>query len=208
VKGNSIFWISYSDLLTSLFFVMLVLFVVSVGYLKYEQGATKKVLDKIKALDTAVTKLPKGYFRYDSRFRRHELAHPVSQFDKGSALINPAVVDSLVDVGKSINKLIKDLHQNREYKEFDIKYLLIIEGMASQDNYPENFQLSYLRSKALYDLWKDNLEDEIIFDPNFCEIQIAGSGTDGIRAYHGKEEAKNQRFQIQIVPKIGRLTEP
>ena len=38
MKDNKhMFWVSYSDLMTSLFFIMLVLFIVTVGYLKIKQ---------------------------------------------------------------------------------------------------------------------------------------------------------------------------
>jgi hypothetical protein len=72
--------------------------------------------------------------------------------------------------------------------------------MASKDNYGMNYELSYKRSKALFDFWKKN---QINFDPNICEIIIAGSGTGG--AGRDSIEYKNQRFLIQIIPKISKL---
>ena len=50
-KNNNIFWVSYSDLMTSLFFVMLVLFVLSIGYLN---NKSKEVFDKNKTLKTII----------------------------------------------------------------------------------------------------------------------------------------------------------
>jgi ABC-type Mn2+/Zn2+ transport system permease subunit len=54
MKKNNIFWISYSDLLTSLFFVMLVLFVVTIGYLNNNLETTEKKLNEIKSIETAL----------------------------------------------------------------------------------------------------------------------------------------------------------
>jgi hypothetical protein len=59
---------------------------------------------------------------------------------------------------------------------------------------------------ALYELWKKELKG-IIFNPNYCEIQIAGSGTEGIREYSGDKEFMNQQFLIQIVPKMGKISD-
>jgi hypothetical protein len=80
----------------------------------------------------------------------------------------------------------------------------VIEGMASLDNYPLNYELSYKRALSLFRLWKSN---GISFDPEVCEIQISGSGTAGIREFFGKEEFKNQRFLIHIIPKMGKIVE-
>ena len=63
-------------------------------------------------------------------------------------------------------------------------------------------ELSYLRALSLLKLWDNN---KIHFDPNFCELQVAGSGTKGVGRYKGKEETKNQQFLIQIIPKIGKI---
>ena len=78
--------------------------------------------------------------------------------------------------------------------------------MASNlnDKYAYDFELSYQRALALYRLW---LAKGIIFDPKVCEIQISGSGTDGIREYSGKDESKNQRIFIHIIPKMGKVFE-
>ena len=53
-KKESFFWISYSDLMTSLFFIMLVLFVLSSTGLYMSEQATRKQLDKINEIQAAV----------------------------------------------------------------------------------------------------------------------------------------------------------
>jgi len=202
-KNNNIFWVGYSDLMTSIFFIMLVLFIITAAYLKNQTEATKKQLKKIEELQTAVKKLPKDYFEYQPKYKRFKLKRQI-QFDKGKAIIKPEYIKYLVSVGNSINDLLDSLNANKEYRTFDIKYLVVIEGMASRDNYKQNFELSYERALSLYKLWKSKING-IIFNPNYCAIQIAGSGTDGIREYKNENEYKNQQFLIQIVPKMGKI---
>ena len=202
-KKNNIFWIGYSDLMTSLFFVMLVLFVVTVGYLKFQKNTTEKKLKKIEELQTAVKQLPEEYFSYQPEYKRFKINRQI-QFEKGKSKIDFDYYPYLLDVGRSINNLIDSLNSNETYKNFDIKYLVVIEGMASQDLYSLNFELSYERALSLYRLWKAN---GIYFNPSYCEIQIAGSGTEGIREFSGNDEIKNQQFLIHIVPKIGRIVD-
>ncbi len=206
MKKNNIFWISYSDLMTSLFFIMLVLFVVTIGYLQFQKQATEKQLKKIEELQTAVRRLPPAYFEYQSKYKRFKLKKQI-QFKTGKAEIKNEYYNYLVNVGQSINDTISKLSLNESYKSFDIKYLVVIEGMASNDNYPDNFKLSYNRALSLYNLWKVEIRNGIIFNPAYCEIQIAGSGIDGIREYSGKEEYKNQQILIHIVPKIGKISD-
>jgi len=201
MKKDNIFWISYSDLMTSLFFVMLVLFVVSIGFLKYNLETTEEQLEKIQELQTAVQELPEEHFEYQSEYKRFKLNKQI-QFDKGSSEIKPQYQSYLIDVGNSISNLISELKRQEEFEKFDIKYLVVIEGMASKDNYSRNFELSYERALSLYELWLNN---NISFNPSDCEIQISGSGTSGIREYSGNEEYKNQQFLIHIIPKMGKI---
>lgn len=201
MKKDNIFWISYSDLMTSLFFVMLVLFVVTIGFLKYNLETTEEQLEKIQELQTAVQELPEEHFEYQSEYKRFKLNKQI-QFDRGSSEIKPQYKSYLIDVGNSISNLISELKRQEEFEKFDIKYLVVIEGMASKDNYSRNFELSYERALSLYELWLNN---NISFNPSDCEIQISGSGTSGIREYSGNEEYKNQQFLIHIIPKMGKI---
>lgn len=201
MKKDNIFWISYSDLMTSLFFVMLVLFVVSIGFLKHNLETTEEQLEKIQELQTAVQELPVEYFEYQSEYKRFKLNKQI-QFDTLSSEIKPQYQSYLIDVGNSISNLLSELKRQKEFEKFDIKYLVVIEGMASKDNYSRNYELSYERALSLYELWLNN---NISFNPSDCEIQISGSGTSGIREYSGNEEFKNQQFLIHIIPKMGKI---
>jgi len=57
MKKDNIFWISYSDLMTSLFFVMLVLFVVTIGYLKNQMLDNEILIEELQAKEQETEKL-------------------------------------------------------------------------------------------------------------------------------------------------------
>lgn len=198
-KGAGFFWPSFTDLMTSLFFIMLVLYVLTFLKLTYQQRATEEQLKKIKEIQAAVTELPREYFAYDSVYKRFSLVQNI-EFDRGKDVIKPTDEIYLSKVGSSISKLIKDLAV--KYAGQDIKYVVIIEGMASNDNYSDNFPLSYKRAWAVLKLWQSR---NIVPDPKVCEVQVAGSGTGGIGRYAPTDEIRNQRILIQIVPKIGEI---
>ena len=198
-KGSDFFWPSFTDLMTSLFFIMLVLYVLTYLKLTNQQKVTERQLNKIKEIQAAVKELPKEYFQYDSIYKRFSLVQNV-EFELGKDSIKPQYTQYLIELGNSIRNLIETL--KTKYAKQDIKYVVIIEGMASNDNFTENFPLSYKRALAVLKLWQ---ESNIVLDPKICEIQIAGSGTEGIGRFPKHEEYKNQRILIQIVPKIGEI---
>lgn len=198
-KGSGFFWPSFTDLMTSLFFIMLVLYVLTYLKLTHQQKATEQQLRKIKEIQAAVRELPKEYFQYDSIYKRFSLVQNV-EFERGKDIIKPKYEKYLINVGNSIRRLINNL--KTKYAQQDIKYVVIIEGMASNDNFSDNFPLSYKRAWAVQKLWQQR---GIMPDQSVCEIQIAGSGTGGIGRFSHTEEIKNQRILIQIVPKIGEI---
>lgn len=57
MKKDNIFWIGYSDLMTSLFFVMLVLFVVTIGYLNYQMKDNIDLIKKLKVKEKETSDL-------------------------------------------------------------------------------------------------------------------------------------------------------
>jgi len=199
-KKSSFFWASYADLMTSLFFIMLVLFVLTIAMMKRQQKATEAQLKKIIEIQNSVKELDTTYFSYQEEYKRFSLKKQI-QFDPAQSVIKVQYRDYLLDVGRNIESLIERLQT--KYKNNDIKYMIIIEGMSSNDIYKYNDELSYQRALSLYKLWNQN---NIHFDPSFCELQIAGSGTKGVGRFEGvKNEYKNQQFLIQIIPKIGKI---
>jgi outer membrane protein OmpA-like peptidoglycan-associated protein len=199
-KKTNFFWASYADLMTSLFFIMLVLFVLTIAMMKRQQKATVEQLKRIVEIQNSVKELDKRYFYYQDEYKRFSLKKQI-QFDPAKSTIKVEYKEYLLEVGRNIESLIKRLQT--KYQNNDIKYMIIIEGMSSNDNYKYNDELSYQRALSLLKLWNQN---SIYFDPTFCELQIAGSGTKGVGRFEGvKNEYKNQQFLIQIIPKIGKI---
>lgn len=214
---ESFFWVSYSDMMTSLFFIMLLLFLLSSGGMYImkrradaQREATEKEMKKIDEIREAANQLPAEFFELDANKRWSLKRSYAPQFAAGDARINPNDTIMLNRVGKSLIKVVQQLNEKKKdenFKNLDISYLVVIEGMASMDSYPDNDRLSYTRALSLYYLWKRNGID---FEKTQCEVQISGSGVRGYGRYnadgrHPKDEWKNQRILIQIIPKIGKI---
>lgn len=218
-KTGSHFWPSYSDLMTSLFFLMLVMFVLTIISLRntiLEAERLRKVseeqLRNVQQIQEAVNQLPVDYFEEDVNNKRWILkksyAPSFNAADFDIRVLNDTI--RLIEVGNSLMGVINKLNIMKEdpkYKDMDITYLVVIEGMASKDTYYDNDALSYKRALSLYYLWKRN---GISFEKSQCEVQISGSGIRGRGRFNDDgnkpdDEVKNQRIIIQIVPKIGNL---
>jgi flagellar motor protein MotB len=228
-KKESFFWTSYSDLMTSMFFVMLILFVLmvvlfqnkikeiehiykttaeyldTINKLKQELEkekatvqATQQELKKIKEIEESVKNINSDYFEYDPQYKRHTLKNIEISFRKESSYINDIGKDhreKLVQVGVSIKNFV----QKAVKKNPNVKYLLIVEGQSSSDTYIRNSELSYERALSLVKYWKEN---GINFEKDKnCEIIISGSGDKS--QFRDKNNEKNQRFVIHIIPKPG-----
>ena len=202
-KKRDFFWLSYSDLMTSLFFVMLVLFVLVYtmqNKLIGELGEKGRELDRIKEIEKTVNNINSNYFKYDKANKKHIL-NMQFLFPKGSAdilKIFPNKLNELLKAGNVIKRLILKYPEKE-----NIKYLIVVEGQASKDNWDGNDDLSYHRAQSLIKFWKqykiglDNLKN--------CEIIIAGSGENGIPRTQPDSGTANQRFLITIIPKIGQM---
>ena len=211
-RAKSYFWASYADLMTSLFFDMLMLFVVAIVELNSEKrrikeqyDATKGQLEKIKEIETATQNLDGTYFEYKKEYKKHRLLIDV-QFPKQKSDINLVSLETrqrLLEAGKSIEGFVKKTVEHNP----NIQYLLIIEGQASRDPYTRNYELSYERALSLKRYWEKN---GILFSADNCEVLICGSG-DGVLSGTGlmreEVESKNQRFLIHLLPKSGMIEE-
>lgn len=218
-KKESFFWTSYSDLMTSLFFVMLVLFVLTIAMLHKSMRKTETALEnreaelaQIKKINKSIEMIDDRYFLYDKEFQRHTLKDVQVSFKPLSANINDISYEDrekLLRAGRAIERFLKDVKNDKDLK--DAQYLLIIEGQSSKDNYIGNFELSYRRALSLVELWVKN---NINLRNLPCEIIISGSG-DRSNFREKPEEVwdasthrrvgnpKNQRFVIHIIPKPG-----
>ncbi|MCF0235447.1 MAG: hypothetical protein HUK09_01795 [Bacteroidaceae bacterium] len=194
VKKESFFWTSFSDLMMSLFFVMLILFVLLVGILHNKLAVTQDKLDKIKRVEESVKKVDTLFFAYNETHRKHVMKVKIS-FPAGSSdmeTIPPERRRELLAAGRNI---IEFLDKHKDYS-----YLIIIEGQASRDNYKYNYGLSYGRALSLVQFWQRN---GVRFNKK-CELLISGSGdgqVGGTATMRETNEAKNQRFLVHIIPK-------
>ncbi|MCM1078077.1 MAG: hypothetical protein NC344_02245 [Bacteroidales bacterium] len=199
-KKESFFWTSYSDLMTSLFFVMLVLFVLVIVLLHKRMEATEAQLEEIKKVEQSTKDLSKkDNFIYRPDYKKYVLNIEV-QYPDGSADIGEMIADNpkeqfrkLIAAGREIQSF---LEEHNKYQ-----YILIIEGQASRDNYIYNYELSYQRALGLMRFW---INDAKIDFADNCEILISGSGDGQLDTHSMREsgnERKNQRFLIHILPK-------
>lgn len=212
---ESFFWTSYSDLMTSLFFIMLTLFVLVIVLLHKRMEATEQQLEEIKKVEASTKELGKSKnFDYKPEYKKYvlnvrcffkELKSDLSDLQTDTASLHLA--------GSEIKQFL-DKNDNNQY-------LLIIEGQASRNSLrqtEQNYRLSFQRALTLMKFWKDICQ--IDFGSN-CEIQIAGSGdgrynlgyTNGednelfkklnstLMRERGTNEIDNQRFVIHIIPK-------
>lgn len=208
-RKDSLFWTSYSDLMTSLFFVMLVLFVVVIIAMKnvldketQTRLATQGQIDKIKAIDKSVKNIDSTWFEYNEIYKKHVLKIDVS-FPKGKSQITyipDSIRNNLYEAGLAIEKFLK-----KAQIEFGdtVNYLLVIEGQASNDGYSRNYELSYDRALSLYKYLQENRSVDLKNDN--CEVLICGSGTKGTMRAEPDDanNESNQRFLIHILPKPG-----
>lgn len=198
-KRESFFWTSYSDLMTSLFFVMLVLFILVIVLLHKRMEATEAQLEEIKKVEDSTKDLSRGdYFTYRPEYKKYVLNIQV-RYPTGISDLNQIIsedknrqLENLAAAGKEIQSFL-DKHN-------DYQYVLIIEGQASRDQYTLNYELSYQRALSLMKFW---IEDRGISFGNNCEILISGSGDGKLDTHSMREvaEIENQRFLIHILPK-------
>lgn len=221
--GNkkSLFWISYSDLMTSLFFAMLVLFVVIVVAMGAVNKQLKEALNRAEVTieqQNQVLKLQEQFqtlasstsldYDEDKRMFFAKDFVGIEIFYSNQDVIKEEFLEKVDQVGKDIKNILDSLNQSNN----NFKYQLVIEGTAAipyrelrtgtfnPDNI-EMYMLSYRRALALYQRWKNlNLRN------SNTEIIIAGSGFNGINRDINNED-NNKRFIIQIIPKIDKPKE-
>lgn len=220
-KKESFFWTSYSDLMTSMFFIMLVLFVVTIALLhkemlkigeereamRIERDVTLAQINKIKEIQEATQTIDTTYFRFDENFKRHTLRNIEVSFKTYSSDIKDIPKDvrkTLAEAGKAIRESLLQAQKDNP----DAKFLLIVEGQTSNDGYVRNYELSYERALSLVKFWSSQ---KIYFDEaggiHNCEVIISGSGKSSKfrELPDNKVNTKNQRFVIHIIPKPGEI---
>lgn len=210
MKKTGFFWVSYADLMTSLFFVMLVLYVITFVVLQVEVGkitTDAEIKKKIEKIQKALNSLDKKYFEFDDINKRYRLKTDI-KFEGGSSKItdiSEELREEIFQAGKELYSKIENVIINNP----DVDYLIIIEGntQRTEKNYIDipnvGYELSYKRALALYNYWKSRGVDFTDLGSQ-CEIILAGSGYFGY-SRDLNNESKNRRFTIQITSKIGKI---
>lgn len=198
-KGKeSFFWTSYSDLMVSLFIIMLVLFVLVIVLLNNRMKATIMELENIKKVEASTRDLEGKYFSYNKEYEKFILnidcQFPVREYDIN--LLNDETREKLMDAGQQVKDFL-DRHSENQY-------LVIVERQASanSETWTEyNYNLSFQRALSLIKFWATN--PDVKFSDKNCELQIAGSGDGRLSAKTMRDpiNEKNQRFLIYIIPK-------
>lgn len=196
-KKESFFWTSYSDLMTSLFFIMMVLFVLVMVLLYKRMQVTQDKLDEIIRIEQSTKDLSKQYFAYNEKYEKYVLKVQVffPELKSDFKELPDSTRGQLRAAGMSVDSFL--LRHN------DNKYLLIVEGQASMNGpkwMDRNYELSFERAKNLIKFWQGDCRLNF---PNNVEIQIAGSGDGRLNKNSMRDpvEKKNQRFLIHIIPK-------
>ena len=205
-KDDDFFWVSLSDLMTSLFFISLVLFVVTTIVLKQKSKgiiAENERLNRILKVEEQFKSLTTDddfyYLEKCKKFVWKELSGK-EIFEPNKAVILDKYKVSSIKAGTKIEEFLKTLHNDNP----EFSYIVILEGnMANTwDNRlsPDEingYRVSYDRALAVYNLWIKNGIDLRKYN---SEILISGSGFNGL--CRDEIEENNKRFSIQIIPKI------
>jgi hypothetical protein len=210
MKKSGFFWVSYADLMTSLFFIMLVLYVITFSILQSQQGALRakeKQLEAIKNVQKAIENLDPTYYQFDEENKRYKLNIDVN-FKPNSSNITDIPPDKrleMIKAGKNLYSKIKSIIDTSS----TIDYLLIIEGNTQRynDNWKTSpdigYKKSYERALSLYTFWQKNGYDFSDLGSQ-CEVIIAGSGYFS-QSRDLKDENNNRRFSIQVTSKVGKF---
>ena len=217
-KNDTSFWAVYSDLMTSLFFIMLILFIATITALVVQKNI--QVIDlkeKLSLFETVQESLrplkSKETFNYDVDYRRFNLAFGVHFITAMTTISNKSITNfettnkKIIDAGKELKIVIDKLmiQKQTDPNLRDVSYLLVISGYASNlkgDIEFEEYERSYRRAYHLYKHWQVNgidFDEEKYHD--IIDVHIAGNGWGGVGRII-KPESQNQRFLINLVPKI------
>jgi len=214
LKKKNLFWVGYADLLTSLFFVMLVLFVITFAILKEKNSrlsAQNIQLELIKEVEKALGSLDEDYFIYDKVNKRYKLKLDIS-FRGGSDNFDDLSENDkkyLEEAGRDLFNTIKGLIEENP----KVEYLLIVEGNTQRSMYngdwnyetiPDvGYELSYRRALSLVNFWKNDRKIPFNEINDNCELLITGSGYFG--QSRENDENLNRRFTIQVTSKVGKF---
>lgn len=229
-KRDGFFWMSFADLMTSLFFIVLVLYVLTYIMLKKKEKTLQDIVEiqkeKLAIIETVEENLKplkedSILFRYEPSYKRFTLAFDVkfvirqTGINKNDLENYSYTVNKINQAGLKLKSIIDTLQTQKasDSKLKNVSYLVIISGYASHlllGGQKEDYLRSYSRAYSLWQHWKDigiDFEDKKY--SGLIDLQISGNGWGGVGRFNRDpenfmaNETKNQRFIIQIVPKIG-----
>ena len=207
------FWPSYTDLMTSMFFIMLVLFVLIYTKQNNQIEDLERKLAIINAVEENLKPLKSDslLFTYEEKYKRFKLSFNVKfQIDKYH--IKPGeldryhyTIDKINKAGAKLKSIIDQLKikKSTDPKFKNLSYILVIAGYASKTGGEyHNYELSYNRALSLRNYWRtQGVDFEGKNYADLIDLQISGNGWGGIGRL--ENETDNQRFLIHIFPKIG-----
>lgn len=208
-KRKDFFWASYVDLMTALFAVVLVLFVLSFYNLNKKKRELENLV-KIKEQEAAILNKVKANFKlfesepdifnFDTKYNRIQLSFEI-KFRKGLQYYHlnqndidghfPDIKEKLDELGTKLKSIVDEFQMQKRNDSLmkDISYLMVISGSASKfsgDNADENYLLSYKRALSLHKYWRENLG--LDFDSpkyhDIIELQISGVGFGGVGRFN------------------------
>lgn len=198
-NNHDSFWPSYVDIMTTLFAITLVLFVVSYSKFKTKQEQLELLVaeyENIVNVYSTVNEIDESeMFGYDSTYLKHlmtiDIQYQEKEYDihhllqdKTAPSQADAIRKDIVSAGRTIQEKIMLLEDTlTESSKRNIKFLIVIEGQSSKilfddDGWHNNYTLSYLRAQYLNLFWKENGIDLNAMDR--CELLISGSGEGGV----------------------------
>jgi len=107
-KELGFFWPSFTDLMVSLFFIMMVLYILTYLKLSNERRVTEEQLKKIVEIQNAIKALPSEYFDYSEEHKKHILKVKVN-FRYGSADIKDLSIEArnqVLEAGRAIERIL------------------------------------------------------------------------------------------------------
>lgn len=208
---NGFFWPSIVDLMTSLFFVMMVLFAITSVKLKEATNQIKlqqNEVDEIKRFKKVLKPLEKAskYLEYDSIKNSYRLKVDIN-FRANEATIESSLNYNVVSRNLGYAAVeIKNLLYGIDTIKSNLNYLFIIEGnsMRTNDNYLNDpdlgYRLSYERALSLVKFLESKHSLQLN-NQKKIELLIVGSGYFG-KSRDESNENNNKNFVIKIIPKI------
>ncbi len=197
-EGESPFWISFSDLMSALMVLFLVVMAVTlVSVTQSIDAATRTTIERSAAIDKVMSMIDdhskSAGVIVDKKNYRIDLGKEV-RFDSGSFTINPAAGEFL----RSYIPVLLRAKETQEGKEW--MRSVVVEGFTDEDGtYLYNLQLSLDRSRSVVcSLFQDNGGTDALTPEQLRKVQelflVGGYSFNSIK----KDKAESRRVEFKI----------